>query len=920
MEITFSNTMVYAQHFIKTVAVLICVIIGFAQISNGQSLTSEEQAWITEHPVVRVANNSSYPPMDFVSAGQPAGFAVDYIRLVASKVGLKIDFLSNLVWKDTVQKLKDKELDIVTIMSKTEERTQFALFTSTYLYLQSPVVHYGRAGSSIIDSVKNLEGKRIGLESGHIIAEAYQRKYPNLNYVLYDDPIAALNALSSSEIDIFPDDSVTIGYAISQYNIEGLVDLSGEFDFDPNPLDRRFSVHKDNDILLGILNKGIAKVTNEEFKKIYNKWIKSDQVTQGFKLTSQELAWLAENKVIKVSAEKASFPIEFIDDEGRISGISGDFLNEIAKRLNIKFVWSGNENWNDGLLKIHSRDADMIALIMSTKKREDFLTFSSPYVNLENVIFSRNDSNVYTALDTLNGSTVVQVKGTAIIVYLRENYPNINIIEIDTYERALELLSSGGADALIANISGGLSNISKFGFENLRIVGTTPYSEPVAIGVSSELPLLGSAIQKALTNIDMETRSTIFTKWLTQRVEVKVDYKNLYYVIGLSLFGGLIGFYWYRKLNKDFNRFRRIFENIATGVIVIDELGKMDVFNKAAGKMFGYTSAEVIGKNVNMIMPEFYAKHHDTYISNYNKTGVKKIIDKGRDVIALRKDGEEFPIRLRVGKVKIKDKKLFIGSLTDLTDIKKTEEAIQAALDEARNANAAKSNFLASMSHDLRTPLNAIIGFSETLSLETFGPINNKKNAEYINDIHSSGEYLLQLVNDILDLSVLEVDKRELNYESFEGEQLILECKDIVFKLAADKNIDITINSSEKLPNVYADRHALKQILMNLISNAIKFTPPNGNITINSNVSDDNYIFQIIDTGYGISEEDIEIITEPFVKANKSPFISHEQGAGLGLSIVKSLVDAHGGELNIESIIDEGTTITISIPLQNAVK
>lgn len=239
---------------------------------------------------------------------------------------------------------------------------------------------------------------------------------------------------------------------------------------------------------------------------------------------------------------------------------------------------------------------------------------------------------------------------------------------------------------------------------------------------------------------------------------------------------------------------------------------------------------------------------------------------------------------------------------------------------KANIASQAKSDFLASMSHDLRTPLNAIIGFSETLLQGTFGPIKNKKNVEYINDIHSSGEYLLHLVNDILDLSALEADQRELNYESFDGEQLTLECKNIVFKLAEDKNIDIAINNTEKLPNVYADKKAVKQILMNLVTNSIKFTPPNGNITISHNVSDDNYFFQISDTGWGISEEAIKIIDRPFTRAEPSALISHEEGTGLGLSIVKSLVDVHGGELNIESIVGEGTTVTISLPLQNTAK
>ena len=132
-------------------------------------------------------------------------------------------------------------------------------------------------------------------------------------------------------------------------------------------------------------------------------------------------------------------------------------------------------------------------------------------------------------------------------------------------------------------------------------------------------------------------------------------------------------------------------------------------------------------------------------------------------------------------------------------------------------------------------------------------------------------------------------------------------------------HIDIAINSEDKLPNVYADRDALKQILMNVISNAIKFTPDDGGIVISTSTSDDNYVFQISDNGYGISEADIKIITKPFVRAESSEFISHKEGTGLGLSIVKSLIDFHAGELIIKSIIGQGTTVTISMPLQNAI-
>lgn len=761
------------------------------------SLTEEERSWIAKHPTITSSNNVAFAPYDFVSAGEPTGLSIDYLNLFASKVGLKVEYVQFTTFSETLKMAMEQKIDLIHTLSKSEERQEYFNFSTPYFI--DHLALYGRVGSEKINNINDLKDKRIGLIKAQYISSSYRKQYPDLNYVVFDNNREALGALISNEIDVYPYETTPVEYAIAQNNIQNLEIIGDEFVIENNEIDSRVAVHKNNPVLMSIINKSIASVTDEEFERISDKWLLVNQITQGFRLTLEERDWLANNKIIKASAVKSSFPIEFIDEDGEISGISGDFLNEITKRLNVQFVWSGNENWNDGLLKIHSRDSDIVASITPTKERLSFLEFSDEYLNLELVIISRDDGPVYSNIDALDGRTVAQSKGATIIGYLRENYLNIRIIETENNQEALGLVSSGRADAMFDEASGAVANISNYEYDNLSIVGTTPFSEALAIGISSELPLLSSAIQKAIIDINPATRSAIFTRWLTQRVEPKVDNGPLYYVIGLAAIILILSSIWVAKLRQEISK------------------------------------------------------------------------------------------------------------------------RVQAET-RANIASQAKTDFLASMSHDLRTPLNAIIGFSETLSQEIFGPINNKKNTEYINDIHSAGKYLLLLVNDILDLSALEAGGRKLNYEIFDGKQLIFECKSVVFKLAEDKNIDIVTTNSEMLPNVYADRTALKQILMNLVSNAVKFTPPNGNITISSNVSDDNYIFQISDTGCGISEENIKVIVKPFRRAEHSPFISHKEGTGLGLSIVKSLVDAHKGELNIESIIGRGTTITVSMPLQNAVK
>ena len=244
----------------------------------------------------------------------------------------------------------------------------------------------------------------------------------------------------------------------------------------------------------------------------------------------------------------------------------------------------------------------------------------------------------------------------------------------------------------------------------------------------------------------------------------------------------------------------------------------------------------------------------------------------------------------------------------------KSTEVLFASL---KKADQAKSNFLAAMSHELRTPLNAIIGFSEAIKEEMFGPVNNKKYLEYNQDIYASGMHLLHLVNDVLDLSILEAGKKELAYEYINVVEIVSECKNMFGKLAEDKNIDIVINIPINIVQVYADRKSLMQILINLLSNAIKFTPDNGSIIIAAYVKDDKHYFQIIDTGIGISEEYIKSITKPFERAQKSPFVTQQEGAGLGLSIVQSLINLHNGVLKIKSVLEKGTEVMFIIPQAN---
>jgi two-component system cell cycle sensor histidine kinase PleC len=231
----------------------------------------------------------------------------------------------------------------------------------------------------------------------------------------------------------------------------------------------------------------------------------------------------------------------------------------------------------------------------------------------------------------------------------------------------------------------------------------------------------------------------------------------------------------------------------------------------------------------------------------------------------------------------------------------------------AEAANKAKSEFLANISHELRTPLNAIIGFSDIMTQEMFGPVGTDRYSDYCKDIYSSGTYLLNVINDILDMSKIEAGRMTIETETVNASESAEDASRIVTGAATEKNITVTTDVVENV-SVHADKRALKQILLNLLANAVKFTPDNGTVTLKARPRGDKLHFEVIDTGIGISERDIERLAQPFVQV-ENQFTKTHQGSGLGLAIARSLVELHGGALVIKSEVKKGTTVSFTLPL-----
>jgi PAS domain S-box-containing protein len=367
------------------------------------------------------------------------------------------------------------------------------------------------------------------------------------------------------------------------------------------------------------------------------------------------------------------------------------------------------------------------------------------------------------------------------------------------------------------------------------------------------------------------------------------------------------------ELRESEARLQVILDYSPTKIHIKDADGRYVIINRQSEVLFGVTDDEARGKTAHEIFPAMKAASLEEHDRSVLET--RQAIEHEEEW--LREDGVhtfltvKFPIFDAFGNVE------GTGAIgTDITERKRAEKELLAAKEEAELHNRAKSEFLANMSHELRTPLNAIIGFSDMIRRETFGPVGSPKYLEYVSDINESGTHLLELINDILDLSKIEAGELELHEQDVDVSRVVRSCLTLVKERAEAREIEVKCDSTSDLPGLFADERKLKQILINLLSNAIKFTPTGGKVTIRSWFDfDDGYVFEISDTGIGIAPEDIPNALTPFRQVDNDMSRNYE-GTGLGLPLTSALTELHGGSLDLQSEVGVGTTVTVRFPAE----
>ncbi|SDZ95118.1 PAS domain-containing sensor histidine kinase [Pedobacter hartonius] len=382
-----------------------------------------------------------------------------------------------------------------------------------------------------------------------------------------------------------------------------------------------------------------------------------------------------------------------------------------------------------------------------------------------------------------------------------------------------------------------------------------------------------------------------------------------------------------------------IIETAIDGIITIDSRGKMESINPAALKLFGYTAEEVMGHNISMLMPEPEQSAHDHYLEHYQQTREKHIIGKGREVKGLRKDGSTFPFRLAVSEVQYQDRKIYTGFIHDLsrekeaeerlrdyaaelenlveertkslkktvTALREAKEEVSLSLEKEKELNQMKSRFVSMASHEFRTPLSSV-QLSASLIEKYAEPYENPQIAKHVHKIKNAVGNLTTILNDFLSLERLEAGRVEPAFHEFDLVKLAEEITEEMQMIAKqDQNIIYQHTGLQSV--VMLDQNLLKNCMINLINNAIKYSGENTFIEFNTEINERQCIVTIKDNGIGIPDTDQKHLFQPFFRAHNTGSIP---GTGLGLNIVLRYAGLMNGEVQFESKINKGTTFILS--------
>ena len=899
-------------------------------------LDKAQRYWLQNKPKLVVGTSTAdYPPFDITDSGQDyEGFTADYVGILKKALNVSIQVQRFASRDGAIKALEEGRIDLLGTSNGFEAANQNLLLSTPYAIDQSVLVT--REGETRSLS-QGLAGLRLSMVYHYLPLAEVKALYPKAIIQSYPSYQNAINAVAFDQADVFLGDTVSTHYMINKGYLKN-IKMANFGKHEAHGFS--FAVRRDNLQLLDIINATLKAVPNSEQESIAKRWSAGSDILlsdQKLQLTELEERWLAQHPVVKVVVNETLAPLTFFNSKGNFRGITADLLEMIRLRTGLRFEIQRAHSLRSMIRMVNQHETDIIAAINPSISREDALNFSRPYLVNSFVLLTAKGHDQPTSLEQLSGKKLALPNGNPLTEYLRSEYPQITLVETEDIHGATELLAEGQVQGAVSTLVIANYLLSSDLFQDRLQISATIGTQQAAFSLATarDATELGSILNKALLSIAPDELGIINSRWrgyIPASDSYWRNYHRLIYqiIIGTSLLL-LLSLVWNaymrrqirqrkmaeRALNDQFEFMRALVDGTPHPIYVRDREGILKTCNNSYLEAFSAKREEIIGKTVMQTCSLLNNKceAHD-YQADYLRVmseGTPLIVDRPLNI------GDKtftiyhwiLPYRDSLGEVQG-----IIGGWIDISERRQLLDELRAAKELADDANRAKSTFLATMSHEIRTPMNAVIGLLElTLKRADQGHLDRPS----IEVAYNSAKDLLELIGDILDIARIESGRLNLSPERVNLRSLASSVIRVFDGLARQKSLTLSLifNPADSPPDVLIDPLRFKQILTNLISNAIKFTQ-HGQVTLELNLlptgNADQVELQLSvkDTGIGISERDQARLFEPFAQVENSGQLALN-GAGLGLVICRSLCEMMGGSLELSSQPQEGTLVQIAL-------
>lgn len=525
-------------------------------------LNEEERDFLSKNGIIKVGTDQSWPPFDFVKNGKSQGYGADFLALIEKRLGVHFEFINKYPWHETLKRFKDKEIDMMSIVAKNDERSTYMLFSTPILSSSIGLAYKKESAYTTLETL-NENSLKLGIIKDFWLHEKVKKLYPNIKIISYTSITDALKDIQNGKLDAFSDVSISLSYHLNRNLITDIAIQPTIKLQEQNYEKFHVGIHKELPLLHSIIQKTIDSLPEAELLELQRKWfgnVLEGSTSKQLLLSETEKNFLSSHQKIRFGIDKNWAPFDFIDENGNHQGIVKEMAQYIfQENLELQLENISQQDWSEHINAIENKKIDVIAGIAKSPQRASKMLFSIPYLKVPLMVVGRLDGVLIESLSELEGESVGVINGYITNVILNEKYPNIKATTYPDAKSGLIALSRGEINYFFDSIAAINDAIKANGLTNLKLLGKTEESIELSFGIRNDWPQLKEAINKMINSMPKEKINSILNNWVSIKTEQKVDYSLLWKLLVTFILITSFIIYWNRKLSREISR-RKIVE------------------------------------------------------------------------------------------------------------------------------------------------------------------------------------------------------------------------------------------------------------------------------------------------------------------------------------------------------------------------